>query len=198
MKIAVSASGQELSSHVDPRFGRCAYFLFIDSETMQLEPLENPNVASPSGAGIQSAQLVAEKGANVLITGSCGPNAFQTLQAAAVNVVVGATGTVQGAIHRYKSGGFQSSTRPNVTAHSGMDISGKSSMESRFEMGKSMGRGMGRRIGRGLGMRISRGSRTLQPSAEEELQNLKQQAELLRQQMGSIANRIKELEMRNK
>jgi len=71
MKIAVTASTPELSSPVDPRFGRCAYFLFVDSETMQLEALENTNVAAASGAGIQSAQFVANQGANVLLTGSC-------------------------------------------------------------------------------------------------------------------------------
>ena len=104
MKVAVSASTSDLSSQIDPRFGRCPYFLFVDPETMQFEAVENPNIASSSGAGIQSAQFVANKGANVLLTGSCGPNAFQTLNAAGVEVIVGVTGTVQEAIQQYKSG----------------------------------------------------------------------------------------------
>ena len=104
MKIAVSASSPELSSPVDPRFGRCAYFIFVDSETLQFEAVENPNVTFSSGAGIQSAQLVASKGTNVLLTGSCGPNAFQTLHTAGVKVVVGTIGTVQDAVQQYKSG----------------------------------------------------------------------------------------------
>jgi len=80
MKIAISASGSDLSSSVDPRFGRCPFFLLVDTDTMEFEAVENSNVSAMSGAGIQSAQFIANKGAKALLTGSCGPNAFQTLQ----------------------------------------------------------------------------------------------------------------------
>jgi predicted Fe-Mo cluster-binding NifX family protein len=206
MKIAVSASDPELSSPVDPRFGRCAYFLFVDSETMQFEALENPNVTSSSGVGIQSAQLIAKKGANVLLTGSCGPNAFQTLQAAGIEVVVGVTGTIQDAVQQFKSGKLQHAAQPNVSSHSGMSMGGGSPMRSGLGMGRGMGRGMGGRMGRGMEYGPSLQAPEISPpnsdipqtSPEEELQSLKQQAELLRQQMGSITKRIEELEMKNK
>lgn len=74
MRIAVSASNHELSSPVDPRFGRCPYFIFVDPETIEFEAVENPHLSSASGAGIQSAQFGAEKGAKAVLTGSCGPN----------------------------------------------------------------------------------------------------------------------------
>jgi predicted Fe-Mo cluster-binding NifX family protein len=211
MKIAVTASGPELTSPVDPRFGRCAYFLFVDSETLQFEAVENPNTALTSGAGIQSAQLVAKKGANILLTGSCGPNAFQTLQAAGVEVVVGITGTVQQAVQEYKSGKFQRATQPNVSTNFGMGMGGGSSSGPGFGMGRGMGRGMGggmgRGMGRGGGFGVGRsmgpgmpppGTGFPQPSPEEELQYLKQQKEVLRQQMGDITKRIEELEKKNK
>ena len=214
MKIAVTASTRELSSPVDPRFGRCAYFLFVDSETMQFEAVENTNLAAASGAGIQSSQLVANQGANVLLTGSCGPNAFQTLQAAGVEVIVGVTGTIQEAVQQYKTGKFQPTAQPNVPSHFGIGTGGGSPQGSGFGMGRGMGGGMGRGMGRGMGGGMGPGmgygfppqapgmppsSPNIPPgSPEEELQYLKQQAEMLRQQTENISKRIKELEKKSK
>ena len=206
MKIAVTASNPELSSPVDPRFGRCAYFLFIDPETMEFEAVENPNVSSASGAGIQSAQLVAEKGANVLLTGSCGPNAFRTLQAAGVEVLVGLTGNIQEAVQMYKSGKLQQAAEPNVPSHSGMAGYGNPPMGPGFGGGGGMGRGMGRGMCRGMGFGMGPGfppdvPGTMPPgpnmpqaTPEEELQYLKKQADLLRQHMEKITKRIEEIE----
>ena len=218
MKIVVSASNPELSSPVDPRFGRCAYFLFVDSETMKFEAVENPNISSTSGAGIQSAQFVSNKEANVLLTGSCGPNAFQTLQAAGVEVIVGVTGTVQEAVQQYKSGQLQATAQPNVPAHSGMGMGGSPPIVPGSGMGGGMGRGMGGGMGRGMGGGMGKGmgggmgrgmgynpafqTPGMPPSSpsmpqlspEEELQYLKQQAEYLRQQTENISKRITELE----
>ncbi len=80
MRIVVTAAGPGLEDRVDPRFGRCPYFLVVDPDTMQFEALENPNLSAAHGAGIQSAQLVAEQGADSVLTGNCGPNAFRTLE----------------------------------------------------------------------------------------------------------------------
>ena len=211
MKIAVSASGPDLSSDVDPRFGRCPFFLFIDPESMEFEAIENPNISSASGVGIQSAQLVAEKGAQAVLTGSCGPNAFQTLQAAGIDVIVGVSGVVKEAITHYKSGQAQATPQANVPAHSG--IGGSGTMGSGFGMGGGMGRGMGGGMGRGMGGGMGRGmgrgmgympppqapqtppeSAQPQMSPEEELSNLKEHAELLKKQMETISKKIEELE----
>ena len=37
MKIAISSTGKELDSNLDPRFGRAAYFISVDAETMDFE-----------------------------------------------------------------------------------------------------------------------------------------------------------------
>lgn len=215
MKIIVSASSPELSSLVDPRFGRCTYFLFVDSENMQFEAIENPNITSSSGAGIQSAQLVADKGANVLLTGSCGPNAFQTLKTAGVEVIVGVTGTVQEAIQQYKSGKLQLATQSHVSSHfgMGMGMGGGSLTGPGFGMGRGMGRGMGGGMGRGMGRGMGPGmgygvppqtpgmpssSPEAQVSPKEELEYLKQQAEFLHQEMENITKRIEELKKKSK
>jgi predicted Fe-Mo cluster-binding NifX family protein len=201
MKIVVSASTPDLSSPVDPRFGRCPYFLFVDPETMQFEAVENPNISSSSGAGIQSAQFVAEKEANILLTGSCGPNAFQTLNAAGVEVIAGVTGTVQEAIQQYKSGKLQATAQPNVPSHFGMGMGGSSPMGPGSGMGRGMGRGMMPGMGYDPAFQTpgTPSSSSMPPlSPEEELQSLKQQAELLRQQMEKITKRIEDIEKKSK
>lgn len=210
MKIAVTASSQELFSPVDPRFGRCPYFLFIDTETMQFESIENPNVTSSSGAGIQSAQLVVEKNAKAVITGSCGPNAFQTLHAAEIEVFMGVRGSIQEAIEQYKDGQLCPAFQPNAPPRSGMGgISSQGpGFAGRGGMGKGMGRGMGRGcgmgrgVGRGMGYGFPLQTQGMPPqspnmpplSEEEELQLLKGQAKSLRQQIEKITKRIEELE----
>ena len=121
MRIAITASGPDLDSPVDPRFGRCACFVFVDTETEETEVVQNENVAVGGGAGIQSAQAVADKGATAVLTGNCGPNAHRTLQVAGVGVIVGVGGTVREAIDKYKAGGFSAATAPNVDAKFGTE-----------------------------------------------------------------------------
>ena len=82
MKICVTAQGGTLDSAVDPRFGRCRYFIFVDTGDLEFEAVGNPNLESTGGAGIQSAQLAVSRKAEAVITGNIGPNAFQVLQAA--------------------------------------------------------------------------------------------------------------------
>ena len=88
MKVAISSSGRDLNAQLDPRFGRCSYFLIIDTQDMSFEVFENENAALGGGAGIQAAQFVASKGAKAVLTGNCGPNVMQTFSAAGVQVYV--------------------------------------------------------------------------------------------------------------
>ena len=137
MKIAVSSSGKNLSSQLEPRFGRCSYFLIIDTQDMSFEVCGNENAALGGGAGIQSAQFVASKGVKAVITGHCGPNAMQTLSAAGVQVYVGQAGTIQSTVDKFNNGQLTTTTEANVSAHAGMG-------------GKGMGRGQS--LGRGRGI----------------------------------------------
>jgi len=120
MKICITAEGKDLNSNVDPRFGRCQNFIIADTDTLAIEVIENPNIESMGGAGIQSAQLVASKQVKAVVTGNVGPNAFQTLQAAGVEVFTGASGTVKEAIEKYKKGEFKANSSPSVSSHSGI------------------------------------------------------------------------------
>ena len=120
MKIAITSMGAKLKDKIDPRFGRCHYFILFDTETTKFEAIENTGAQGMGGVGIQSGQIMADKGVETVLTGSCGPNAFQTLQAAGIKVITGATGTVQEAIDKFKSGDYKAVSQANASAHSGM------------------------------------------------------------------------------
>ena len=120
MKIAVSATADNLDAMIDPRFGRCQYFIIADSETDKYEVIENSNAKASGGAGIQSAQLISNKGVKIVLTGNCGPNAFQTLKTAGIDVIVEVSGTIKNAIEKYKTGELKSTQGPSVEGHFGM------------------------------------------------------------------------------
>jgi predicted Fe-Mo cluster-binding NifX family protein len=118
MKVAVTSKGEELSSEIDPRFGRAPFILIVDTETMAFEALDNStNVNAFKGAGIQAATMVADKGAEVLLTGYCGPNAYTTVMAAGVKVVSDVTGTVEEVVAKFKSGDVTYSEGANTDGH---------------------------------------------------------------------------------
>ena len=104
MKIAVSATGKDLNCQIDPRFGRCQYFVFIDPETMEIEALENEGLMAMGGAGVQAAQFIVQKGVKALITGNLGPNAASALSASGIKVYLVPGGTVKDVIEGYRAG----------------------------------------------------------------------------------------------
>lgn len=137
MKVVVTATQPSLEAELDPRFGRAAFFVVVETDDMSFEAVENPNAALGGGAGIQSAQMMADRGVKTVLTGNCGPNAHQTLSAAGINVIVGCGGTVKETVERFKAGELKPTDRPSVGGHFGMGG------------GRGMGRGMGRGKKRG-------------------------------------------------
>ena len=118
MKVAITSQGTELSSPVDPRFGRAKYFIVVDTESGSFEAVDNAqNLNAPQGAGIQAAQNVSAKGAEVVVTGHVGPNAFRTLSAAGIKIAVGAEGTVSEALEKFKAGELKESDGADVEGH---------------------------------------------------------------------------------
>jgi len=124
MRICVSASANSLDAPVDPRFGRCPYFVIVDSETMQFEAVPNLASGAVGGAGIQAAQIIASKGAKVVITGNVGPKAFQALSAAGIKIITGAYETVREVVEKYKRGELKETNAPTVGGHFGMGMGG--------------------------------------------------------------------------
>jgi predicted Fe-Mo cluster-binding NifX family protein len=118
MKIAVSAQGPNLEAQVDPRFGRAPYFLLVDTETLGFDLVPNPaSMQTPQGAGIQAAAMVARHRPAAVLTGNCGPKAFQTLQAAGIQVIVGVEGQVRDAVQKYQAGILKPARESNVASH---------------------------------------------------------------------------------
>jgi len=201
MKIAVSATNDSVDALIDPRFGRCEYFMIVDTETMNLEALPNTSRSALSGAGIQAAQAIANKGVQVVLTGNVGPNAFQTLSSAGINIITGVSGTVKDAVQKFKSGQLQKIIAPTTSMG--------------FGMGGGYGMGMGRRGGRGMGRGVGRGywqaagpfsqeqiSPTIDPairpmppqtSKEQEVQMLENLMKNMQKQLDQIRKRLKEL-----
>jgi predicted Fe-Mo cluster-binding NifX family protein len=119
-KICITSEGNNLDSKVDPRFGRCQYFIITDTDTLEFEAIPNPNIEAMGGAGIQSAQLVASKQVKAVLTSNVGPNAFQTLNAGGIDIYTQVSGSVKEAIEAYKSGKLKKTESPSVGSKFGM------------------------------------------------------------------------------
>jgi predicted Fe-Mo cluster-binding NifX family protein len=223
MKIAISAMEPNLDSEVYPRFGRSQYFILVDPETMQFESLTNPNIEASGGAGISTAQLIRNKGASAVITGTIGPKAHQALAAADVRMLTGVSGTIRAAIASFKAGKLlgEIDTEADAGTGGGAEMRGGAGMGRGMGMGggrgggggmgSGMGRGMGCGGGKGMGTGSGRGGgggrsapregaaepgsdRMNQPSGPDDLSSLKQQANMLAQELTRIRQRIEEME----
>jgi predicted Fe-Mo cluster-binding NifX family protein len=118
MKLAITATGPELSSRFDPRFGRAKYLLFVETPFRTFVPLENSAAMNAAqGAGIQAAQHVIDNQAEAVITGNCGPKAFRALEAAGVRVYLAPDGTVAENLDRFDHGQFLPAAAANVDGH---------------------------------------------------------------------------------
>jgi predicted Fe-Mo cluster-binding NifX family protein len=213
MKICVTATAGDLNAQVDPRFGRCQYFVFVDSDTMAFEAMANEAIAAPGGAGIQAAQTVVNKGVDVLISGNIGPNAFQVLSTAGVKIATGAYGTVKEAVEMYENGRLSETGISTVATHAG--VGAGVGTGAGFGMGMGMGGGRGGGRGRGMGMGRGMGLGMQQPmpsqpqpqpqapqapimprTKEEELEQLSNMASRLEKDLEEVKKRIEELKRR--
>jgi len=210
MKIAVSSTGPDLESDVDPRFGRCQYFLIVDLDDMSFEPASNASIGQQGGAGIQSAKVVADKGVKAVLTGNVGPNAYQVLSGVGLEVITGVSGIVRDAALQYKEGQLRPAGKANVENHFGMGTlqpappSSANPQAPVPSLGAGRGMGCGRRVGGGRGMGCGRGmgrgqyASSTKPSSsgvtgQEELATLQQEAQDLQADLKDLEARIAEV-----
>jgi predicted Fe-Mo cluster-binding NifX family protein len=160
MSVVVTADGPNLDSKVDPRFGRCAYFVIVDIETMEARGVPNDAKEAMGGAGIQAAQIVDELGGEVVLTGDVGPSAFSALKAAGIDIYIGLTGTVRDAVEKFKNGeaekALSSTTAPKHVFGSGAAGARVVRNDVNRKSGRGRGKGSGgggRSGGRGRGRR---------------------------------------------
>jgi predicted Fe-Mo cluster-binding NifX family protein len=118
MRIAITATGPELSSPIDQRFGRAKYLLMVDTPERKVLAIENhAGMNAAQGAGLQAAQSVIDNKATVLITGHCGPKAFRALKAGGVDVYLTPGSAVDEAISRFEAGGLAVAPTADVDGH---------------------------------------------------------------------------------
>lgn len=118
MRIAVTSTGTDLDSPVDPRFGRARYILILDEEAAVSEVIDNTaNFNALQGAGIQAGKLLADRKVDVLVTGHCGPNAFTVLHTAGIKVAVEQSGSVREAASRVLRNEARFAEKPDVEGH---------------------------------------------------------------------------------
>jgi len=196
LKVAVSASSGSIDAPVNPTFGRCPYYVIVETESMAFEAVPNTSMSSPSGAGIGAAQVVAGKGVESVLTGNVGPNATAVLSQAGIKMVTGVQGTVREAVDAFKRGELQANPAAGNVG---------SFMGGRRGGGRGMGAGRGMGMGRGMGVSGGGGSytypyqtpSTVQPPAptsrEQEKEALNQQIEQLESQLKEIKKRLQEI-----
>jgi predicted Fe-Mo cluster-binding NifX family protein len=122
MRIAVSASRPELDSPVDVRFGRCPYFILVETEGRNIKsykPVENASANQVGGAGLTAAQAVADLKADAIITANMGPKAFTVFQQLGIAVYNG-SGTVREAVTEFLSGKLHKMQRATGPGHAGL------------------------------------------------------------------------------
>ena len=118
MKVAITSQGMDMTSAVDPRFGRAKYFVVVDTDTSEFSAHDNTqNLNAVQGAGIQAGRNVIDLGVEAVITGNVGPKAFATLQAGGVKLYIGADGTISEALEKFKAGELQCVSKANVEGH---------------------------------------------------------------------------------
>ncbi len=118
MKIAFTTGGDSLAAPLDPRFGRAPGFLIYNDETGRLKSVNNEqNLNAAQGAGIQAALLICNQDIDCLITGHCGPKAFETLTAAKIKVYLSKAETLEEAYRQFKAGELTEAEVANAEAH---------------------------------------------------------------------------------
>jgi predicted Fe-Mo cluster-binding NifX family protein len=151
MKIAISATGKDLDSAIDPRFGRAGYFIIVDAESGNVVNVIDNLAAQDAaqGAGINAATLIAGSGAQAVLTGQVGPKAFEVLQASGIRIISNVSGKVGEAIEQYRKGAISSPDEgPSAAVNSGKTFGPL--FGGRGMGGGGRGRGMGGG-GRGMG-----------------------------------------------
>jgi len=117
VKICVTAQGRDINAQIDPRFGRCQYFLMVDTDTLSCEAVENSNREAGGGAGIRSGQTMSANGVQAVLTGHMGPNAFRTIASEGIQVFLGMTGNVREVVENFKQGRYQPDQQHDTGSH---------------------------------------------------------------------------------
>lgn len=118
MKVAISASGEGKEASIDERFGRCPYFVVVDTEEMDFKTIENEHADESHGVAPQVVQTLSEMDIKAVITGNIGPNGYETLESAGMKAYRG-SGEISKAVEELKQGDLEEIENETVRGHHG-------------------------------------------------------------------------------
>lgn len=122
-KVVVTALGQDLQAKLDSHFGRCQYLLVCDAENKKVEKaIANANAQAQGGAGVTTAQMVADMGIKTVITGNIGPKAFDALNLSGIKVLIAKPGTAADALEGFSAGKLEEVTKSSAPMHTGLGV----------------------------------------------------------------------------
>lgn len=120
MKLIITATAPDIKATVDPRYGRGAYFIVVDSDSGEWQAHANAGVDAAGGAGSLAAQFAAKEGAEAVISGDFGPNAYLALAAAEIKMyLLGPSATVAEAVANFTGGKLEEVRAPTGAGHHG-------------------------------------------------------------------------------
>jgi predicted Fe-Mo cluster-binding NifX family protein len=185
MNVAVSAANPHLDAPIDPRFGRCQYFLIVDTNTLEFDAFPNLSKDAMSGAGISAAQSLVNKDIHTVITGHVGPNASDVLVAAGIEIILSASGTIRETLEQFMKGQLQPTRKTQIQTRG-------------LGMGRGRGGGFGRRqirrrLDQTIGSSSSGSSGSTQMNKEQEIQMLEAHIQRMRQQISHLQKRLGDL-----
>lgn len=72
MIVAITSTGNSLESFIDPRFGRCSYFIFYNTETKESVFQPNPFKDNDEGVGVAVVDWISAFSCSKIISGQFG------------------------------------------------------------------------------------------------------------------------------
>ncbi len=102
MKICVTATAGSLDASFDPHFGRCRYFVIVDTDSMTFETIKNKSSYTVNNKDIIAAQLLLGRDIDKLITGKMESKAFSMLFSKGIDILSFTEGSVKNALQSLK------------------------------------------------------------------------------------------------
>ncbi len=106
MKICIpTQDANGLDSMIESHFGRADYFTFVETDTNQVNSMENRG--SHKGGNRTPAEIIADEKPQVVICGGMGPRAIQIFESKQISVYNGASGSIKKILDDFQAGRIQ-------------------------------------------------------------------------------------------
>ena len=110
MKVLIATQGATLDSPVAKRFGQAPYYLLIDSETMQVKVIDNPEHDDTHSI----IPKIAKQGVKLFIAGNIGPHAYDLIRSMNLPVALARKMSAKEALIKLQQDELQLLTAPTL------------------------------------------------------------------------------------